>query len=321
MTLPVFDAGERAPRCSDSARAQGTRMLGSAGRYSAFLLVQWPLPWPRDVGDIDELAPVTALASSIGARVQLLQPAQNVQDDAGAPRAMLFAAPDPFAGYRRFELARAEPTVIDDARALLEGAGTPGEGDVLDILVCAHGSRDVCCGSLGSRLLGELPAEPTAGIRWWRTSHTGGHRFAPTAITFPDGMVWGRLDARLLQLVARRDDGVADLAGHIRGCSGLRSAGAQVVDAEAFQTYGWDWLRLPRTDRTDGDRVEIVAATPDGSRVSCSADVTEGRRVPQLPCRGPIGEVTKWDVELELADYRCGPVEPEGDGRRRGSGR
>ena len=48
------------------------------------------------------------------------------------------------------------------------------------LLVCTHGGRDRCCGSDGTRLFQAL--FPPPGVRVWRTSHTAGHRFAPTAI-------------------------------------------------------------------------------------------------------------------------------------------
>ena len=57
----------------------------------------------------------------------------------------------------------------------------PVRGRVTDVLVCTHGTRDTCCGSLGTRLWRDLDA---GGATVRRTSHTGGHRFAPTAVTF-----------------------------------------------------------------------------------------------------------------------------------------
>ena len=55
---------------------------------------------------------------------------------------------------------------------------------------------DRCCGSLGTALAQELLADPLQlgdDVRVWRTSHTGGHRFAPTALVLPQGTVVGLL--------------------------------------------------------------------------------------------------------------------------------
>ena len=58
------------------------------------------------------------------------------------------------------------------------------------LLICTHGSRDRCCGRLGTIL------HRSASARWpdvdvHRISHTGGHRFAPTAILLPSGTACG----------------------------------------------------------------------------------------------------------------------------------
>jgi len=45
--------------------------------------------------------------------------------------------------------------------------------------------------------------------RVWETTHLGGHRFAPTAVLLPHGVVYGRLDDKLaLQLVESARDGL-----------------------------------------------------------------------------------------------------------------
>lgn len=56
-----------------------------------------------------------------------------------------------------------------------------------DILVCTHGSRDVCWGKFGYAIYKLLRARHAApnGLRVWRTSHIGGHRFASTLLDFP----------------------------------------------------------------------------------------------------------------------------------------
>ena len=57
------------------------------------------------------------------------------------------------------------------------------EAGARDILVCTHGARDACCGKFGYGFYVEmrgLAAVRGDGVRVWRTSHLGGHRFAPT---------------------------------------------------------------------------------------------------------------------------------------------
>jgi len=59
------------------------------------------------------------------------------------------------------------------------------------VLVCTHGSRDRCCGTLGGMVFASLARQKPAWV--WQCSHLGGHRFAPTLLTFPDGMMYGRV--------------------------------------------------------------------------------------------------------------------------------
>ena len=64
----------------------------------------------------------------------------------------------------------------------------------LAVLICTQGSHDICCGSEGTKLADELE-QRAPGLNVFRVSHTGGHRFAPTAMTLPDGRMWAYLDA------------------------------------------------------------------------------------------------------------------------------
>jgi hypothetical protein len=58
-------------------------------------------------------------------------------------------------------------------------------------LVCTNGKRDLCCAKFG------LPVYQTfsdqVGEQAWETTHIGGHRYAPTLISFPDGICYGRV--------------------------------------------------------------------------------------------------------------------------------
>lgn len=60
------------------------------------------------------------------------------------------------------------------------------------ILVCTHGSRDRCCGILGGAIYSY--AHKQAPLRVWQASHLGGHRFAPTLLVLPQGMMYGRIE-------------------------------------------------------------------------------------------------------------------------------
>lgn len=56
-------------------------------------------------------------------------------------------------------------------------------------------------------------------VRVWRTSHLGGHRFAPTAIVFPDGACWAHLHENVLQALVNRSLPTSAATSHLRGCT------------------------------------------------------------------------------------------------------
>jgi hypothetical protein len=82
-------------------------------------------------------------------------------------------------------LARGSQAMV---RASLPGA-EPAEPT---LLVCTNGRRDVCCAVRGRPLA--VHAGRVAPGRVWEVSHTGGHRFAPTAVLLPWGQTYARLD-------------------------------------------------------------------------------------------------------------------------------
>jgi hypothetical protein len=298
-------------RCAPWARAEQVDPIGTAGSQSGFLLVEWPLPWPRDIGEIPELAPVLAALRGTGIRIQGLVPASSHTE---VRRLVLYRAPaDPhgFVRYERTERVVPAPDTIAAALELLESPNTPewvmAEVDQ-EVLVCTHGKRDVCCGSLGTALALDLAADPNAlgpDVRVWRTSHTGGHRFSPTAIVLPYGTAWAFLDQPLVERIVRRQGDVREAMEHYRGCIGLGSSALQAVERLAFADVGWDWLDYARRGETHTDGTTVLTATaPDGVVSQWSAQVIVRRTVPVPDCGKPIGDAKKSEAELEVQNFR-----------------
>jgi hypothetical protein len=279
---------------------------------------------------VAELAALKAALKGTGVRLQGVVPAPG--DDR---RLVLYHHPSGsgFAGYERVEWRAPADGVVEAAIALLAdtlpdarvpatvGAGVgraaggaatspiPGAGDPAggggtgphgDLLVCTHGRRDVCCGSSGTVLAVGLMADPevaAAGYVVGRTSHTGGHRFAPTAIVLPEGTMWAFLDAELTSRVARRDGPVADLLDHYRGSTAIGSPAVQAVERVAFAEVGWGWPDWRRTGEDLGDgRARVTGVAPDGTRRTWEAVVTTTIR-PVPGCGHPIEEARKTHPE------------------------
>jgi hypothetical protein len=113
-----------------------------------------------------------------------------------------------------------------------------------DILICTHGSHDACCARFGNpfyiqaKRSSKLARSP---VRLWRSSHFGGHRFAPTAIMFPDGRYYGWLTVGHLEAIVGRSGKLNAYGEAYRGWSLLPPA-LQVMEQQLIQQVGWDWF-------------------------------------------------------------------------------
>jgi hypothetical protein len=311
---------DAAVRCSVWARQVDLSPVATIGSYRGYLLVETPLPWLRDIAQIPELAEAGRLAAQEGLRLQALVPSELDAEPADRRVILHFAGDGPFSGYRRIESA-ATGSIVGTARRLLEqaaasavsaGEPVPSAGDpappATDVLVCTHGRRDVCCGSQGTDLALQLAAQgPPAGVHVRRTSHTGGHRFAPTFIVLPQGTGWAFADPALVAAVLRRSVPFSQVSGHYRGCAGLPGPQVQALERTVLEQVGWDLLDRPRrgflTGETtaEGGTIARLEAGPD----RWEGVVRPGRTLPVPDCMMPLSQARKTETEWVVADVRA----------------
>ena len=282
-------------RCAAQTLERGIDPIGTATPYDAYVLVEVPLPWPSSITDHPLLADLVAAAGAVPGRIQVLGlvPDHDVPD---THRVITYRRPDgPFQRFRRAErvvpsaeLAAATTELL--AAPLVDHGAAADDEPRVDLLVCTHGRRDRCCGSYGMNLFTAVGARHVrAGVRSWRVSHTGGHRFAPTAIVLPEGHLWAWLDTDLIDSVLHRRGDLDRVLEHYRGSSGMGPAPVQVAEREAFRREGWAWLDAHRAGSVveeDGDRVEvrIDVTRPDGTSGAYRATVERIGSAPQPVC-------------------------------------
>ena len=288
-------------RCSRVARANHYLPGGTAGAAAAFVMVETPLPWPHDVGSHPLLEPLGPVLKAHRARLQAIVPVDG--NDADRTRIVVHRRPEGrFRTFARIERSVATARLAEEVEALLTAPAD--DTPATDVLVCTHGSRDVCCGADGMRLYTELVKAGLPDVRVWRTSHTGGHRFAPTAITFPDGRAWAWLDVELLRGITERSLSAAEASLHDRGCVAFDDPFVQAADGAVLGVAGWSWLDLARSATVEGsDRVRHVTLTGeaiDGSTVRYRAEVAVSRVLPVPDCGHPLEEARKSSPELEI---------------------
>lgn len=290
-----------APRCAVWARSEAVDPIGTAGCYAGFLLIEWPQPWPADLGEVPELSPLREVLAGAGIRLQAVVDATPSHD---RHRVILHrGSADPGGWFRELSpVARtaSRRSLVDTALALVEsGDGEPGGRD---LLVCAHGRRDVCCGSRGTALaMSPASARLAGSVRVWRTSHTGGHRFAPTAFLLPEATSWAFLDDDALSRIIHRHGELDDLLARYRGCAGLPTPRAQVLDRFGFEQTGWSWLDHARrvSELADG-RLRLDAVDRDGASIAWDVVVNQGRGIPIPVCGAPAEQAEKMQTAFSL---------------------
>jgi len=263
---------ERAGRCSGVARAAGEDPAGSAPSHAGYLLVEVPLPWPSEFLQAARLPEGLAAACStrrtrrLDVRPLAIAPREPAATP-GLTRVIDLRRPEgAFATYTRREFLLPTERVAALAEALLDDrdlgpfAAHRVPGAARDLLVCTHGSEDACCGLEGGRLFdlarrehGDVP-----GLRVWRASHFGGHRFAPTLIDMPAGDCWAHVDAAALRTIVRRDAPPATVRARHRGWGGLGFF-EQLVAREALVREGWAWVGWRKAGSA------LAVDPPDGS--------------------------------------------------------
>jgi hypothetical protein len=273
--------------CSDISQAVGEIPIGTAGHYDYWLVVELPQPWSEIALDQNEalkpyLEKIKFLIYKKGIKLRPLAIAPDSEySQPGYTRVLFYRRPATlFAQYTR------EEYLIPDSELghlvsslLLEPEKLPNFQDYqqksahdYDLLVCTHGNVDVACSRYGYPLYQSWRQQSNGQLRVWRCSHFGGHRFAPTAISLPDGRYWGRLKPEALDLITKQQGHLSDLRLYYRGWTGL-DQWTQIAEREILLNRGWDWFdylksgEVIEADQTNKNwaTVRIAYSSPDGT--------------------------------------------------------
>jgi hypothetical protein len=342
----LLPAPDEALRCAEHARRIAVDPAGTAIRADRVILVAAPLPWPKPALAHPGLQPLVAGLQQSVILTRVLAHIPEPDGSAKAPargggggtELVVFDRAGGSAVERRYRTASHEGSSAlvralaagDEgaARSFLTEEHAPARATVL---LCTQGSHDVCCGTEGTRLAAELRARADATLaahagtdplQLFRVSHTGGHRFAPTAMTLPDGRMWAGLTSSLVEEIMNRQAEVAAVAPLCRGWWGADTGPAQVAEVAVFARWGWS---LEAHDRRVTVAVAVDGAGEPGDTVRCTVTVTStmdrgaedgrteedgterwevvvapGRTVPTIACRRPGGLPAKPAQEYEI---------------------
>lgn len=188
--------------CSAMFRESGQSMVGTATRAKGYLFLPIPMKlwgengisskWATEetVSEIEE-------SSDLGIRVRLFAPISK------------FDAPMYFG----------DQALRSHAEDIVKSAGLSkiSERTGAFVFICCHGKRDQCCALWGNRLHRKV-SSAGGSIVALKCSHLGGDRFAPTAVFFPSGNMYGSISDNDLEHVINCEQRGRFFPKRYRGC-------------------------------------------------------------------------------------------------------
>jgi len=260
--------------CSVVSEQSGEDPAGSAWAIDRYFLVEVPLPWPYNMLESRGMPPgINGLIQrlfeegiywgwvGIAPDAEYTVPGMTRVIDVRLPKTA------PYREYRRTEYLFPTAQAGELAEIMVRTPDDPAlasfrqETDpaLRDLLVCTHGRVDACCATLGYpayKLLRHIAPTAETPVRGWRCTHFGGDRVAATLLDLPEGRYWGRLHARDLAHIVRRDVPASALRASYRGWSALPHPVHQIAEAEALAHLGWAWTACEVTPLTEAPREE-----------------------------------------------------------------
>ncbi|MGD1873515.1 MAG: sucrase ferredoxin [Mastigocoleus sp.] len=240
--------------CSDNSRKVGENIIGTASNNETYILIECPQPWVSNAFASkwvpENLNVLVKEVKQSKLPIKFLLIANNSSHKVNKTTLLIYEKKKGFiSGYskREFQLESIEQAAIT-FKKWFAGKSVPYEVESnikRDILICTHGSHDKCCARYGnpfyfygSQMISDLGWDE---VRIWKSSHFGGHRFAPTMIDLPDGRYYGRLDNNSFESVLSHTGNIENLKNQYRGW-GILPKPLQVMEQELMLRYGWDWF-------------------------------------------------------------------------------
>ncbi len=179
--------------CSELSIKVEEKMFGTVPRVDVWLLLEYTQAWaekafqsadiPQDVKNYLS----NYLESIPNCRLQLIKRHDRSLDSI---KFYVGVSDEKEPKLFKFNLSSYEDIFELDILEILEGRSSLIKDPLL--LICTHGTHDVCCGKFGVPIY--LRAiERENGFMTWQCTHLGGHRFAANVLCLPYGIYYGRV--------------------------------------------------------------------------------------------------------------------------------
>ncbi|OUL28093.1 sucrase ferredoxin [Nostoc sp. RF31YmG] len=280
--------------CSDYAKQTGEDVVGSATNYETYILVECPPPWTTEAFNSkwvpNNLRMLVEEAKRAKLPIRFLLIANDQSHKVEQTTLLIYQkSKGLIQGYRKheFKLENIE-NVAAVVKKFLWGSIPEYEketSNTRDILVCTHGSHDKCCARYGNPFYfhagNTISHLGLQDVRIWKSSHFGGHRFAPTIIDLPEGRYYGLLDQDLFKSILTRTGDIQCVNKVYRGW-GILPVPLQILEKELILHYGWDWFNYKVAGKIleqslDNNTVlaELTFENNRGSLYTCQAKLVK----------------------------------------------
>lgn len=299
-------------RCSEFGHEA---LPGTAKSMTLFLAVEYLKGWGRDIMDDDVLGDLTVPLKKVlkdnGASMQFIRKpgrAGQFRDE----RKLYIARTDQGTCFTT-RISGVEDLLHLDIQALADGTWGTSELPSRPVecvnhpimLVCTHGKRDRCCAIKGRPLAAGMQT-CFSGDEVWETSHSKGHRFAPTMILLPWGYSYGRIPTgQAIDAVKTSAQGHMYLTGlRGRGCWDAPGQTAEIAVAQHLgaHTVSVGSLVVRATTGQEQERAEEEIASNAHGRMGgvVQNNATTTDRSPKTAWRTvETSRGDTWVVQLE----------------------
>ncbi|WP_413173266.1 sucrase ferredoxin [Anabaena azotica] len=310
--------------CALESRYVGEDPIANAYNFDFFVMIECPTPWTKQAFNSkpipENLRNLVEDFNKSGITVEFLLFYNEELKKPDVTRVFIFNKPTGFAqGYSKYEFAVSDINLVAPAvRKCLVDKNLEVyslESTTRDIFICTHGSQDKCCAKFGNPFYHQAKTIVNNlglnNVRIWQTTHFGGHRFAPTALDFPDARYYARLDPESFTALLTCTGNLDFIKRVYRGWAILPTE-AQVLEREMILMYGWQWFNFKVTHQIitqsdDGkfNRIELSFIKPDGSFDTVQADVLvdDNKTLYLKDCSGGEAEIIPQYYVQNLLTY------------------
>jgi hypothetical protein len=247
--------------CADHSRQIQEDVIGSATNYQTYILVECPTPWAYEAFNSkwvpDNLRSLVEDIQRAKLPIRFLLIANDESHRVEETTLLIYQQQEGLSSVyqkQEFKLPNIEQVagVVSKYLASVTTDYEITSSITRDILICTHGSHDQCCARYGNPFY--FYAQKTISdlqlnhVRIWRSSHFGGHRFAPTAIDFPQGRYYGVLDQDAFKSILTLAGDIQCLNKVYRGW-GILPNPLQILERELMLRLGWDWFNYKVTGK------------------------------------------------------------------------